>query len=229
VTGPNPRPAGCVTYAREPAGAPRSVRPPTLEVTVETVAKPAELLALHDVTEELFGTLQGWFAVPTQLEIDLTDVDSAVAQLADPVAIAGLAMRKLQALRLLAQPGVRTSTDVVVTIVQDLDRALAQAPTMRLHRAAAAADWDAEFADLLDGGADAAAAVADPALEGTPSSTPGDDDATTGDTSGGDGDVPVEDTGGDPEVRRFRELHGRLHAAARAVVEASDGEIRYLL
>jgi hypothetical protein len=202
------------------------VRPPTLEATVETVAKPAELLALHDVTEELFGMLQGWFDVPTRLEIDLSDVDSAVAQLADPVAIAGLAMRKLQALRLLAQPGVRTSTDVVVTIVQDLDRALAQAPTMRLHRAAAAADWDAELADLLDGGADVAAAVADPSHDGSSSSAPG-DDAVTDDTSGRD--AVAEAAGGDPVVRRFRELHERLHAAARAVVEASDGEIRYLL
>jgi hypothetical protein len=202
------------------------VRSPTFETPVDTVAKPAELLALHDVTEELFGTLQRWFEVPTRLEIDLTDVDSAVAQLADPVAIAGLAMRKLQALRLLAQPGVRTSTDVVVTIVQDLDRALAQAPTMRLHRAAAAADWDAEFADLLDGGADAAAAVVDPASGASPSSV---DHDSTGHAPGADAASAGSGTGDDPEVRRFRELHGRLHAAARAVVEASDGEIRYLL
>jgi hypothetical protein len=33
----------------------------------------------------------------------------------------------------------------------------------------------------------------------------------------------------DPEVARFRELHGRLHEALDAVVEASDGEIRYFV
>jgi hypothetical protein len=167
---------------------------------VETIPKPPELLALHDVTDELFETLRGWFDVPDEVRLDLAGIDSAVAQLADPVAIAALAMRKLQALRLLAQPGVRTSTDVVVTIVQDLDRALVQAPTMHLQRAAAAADWDAELAGLLDDASEVASPL--PVV-------------------GGDEE--------DPAVTRFRDLHGRLHAAARAVVDASDGEIRYLL
>jgi hypothetical protein len=178
---------------------------------VDTVSKPPELLALHDVTEELFATLRSWFEVPDRVELDLAAIDSAVAQLADPVAIAALAMRKLQALRLLAQPGVRTSTDVVVTIVQDLDRALVQAPTMYLQRAAAVADWDAELAGLLDDGA-----------------APTDDGAAPTD----EGAVPLPVPGGDdedPVVTRFRDLHGRLHAAARAVVDASDGEIRYLV
>lgn len=176
---------------------------------METVAKPAELLALHDVTEELFDTLRAWFDVPDAVTLDLTGIDSAVAQLADPVAIAALAMRKLQALRLLAQPGVRTSTDVVVTIVQDLDRALLQAPTMRLHRVAADTDWDAELADLLDGsgGAADAGAAADGEAPTAPSSPDDEDPATT----------------------RFRQLHLRLHEAARAVVAASDGEVRYLV
>ncbi len=57
-------------------------------------------------------------------------------------------MRKLQALNLLATPGVRTTTDVVVYIVSDLDRALVQAPVMRLRLAAEVTDWDAELAWL---------------------------------------------------------------------------------
>ncbi|MTV26889.1 hypothetical protein FTX61_15915 [Nitriliruptoraceae bacterium ZYF776] len=169
---------------------------------METVPKPPELLALHDVTAELFDTLKDWFEVPDAVALDLGHVDSAVSQLGDPVAIAALAMRKLQALRLLAQPGVRTSTDVVITIVQDLDRALVQAPTMHLKRSVETTDWDAELEELL--GAEAPA-----------------DDAT-----------PLEDVpaGEDPpEVVRFRTLHGKLHLAVRAVVEASQGEIRYLL
>ena len=96
----------------------------------------------------MFAILRTWFDVPPRVTLDLVDVDSAVAELGDPVMIAALAMRKLQALHLLATPGVRTTTDVVVTIVQDLDRALVQAPVMRLRLAAEATDWDAELAWL---------------------------------------------------------------------------------
>ena len=116
--------------------------------SVPAIAKPDELLALHDVTEELFDTLRAWFDVPSQITFDLADIDSAVRELGDPRLIAAFAMRKLQALRLLATPGVLTTTDVVVSIVSDLDRALLQAPAMRLKVAAAETDWDAELAGL---------------------------------------------------------------------------------
>lgn len=168
---------------------------------METIDKPDELLALHGVTEELFDTLRDWFDVPATVPIDLTDIDSAVEELGDPQMIAALAMRKLQALRLLATPGVRTSTDVVISIVQDLDRALVQAPSMHLRRRAAAADWDAALADLTDAQESSAAAS---------------------------GDAPRGADDEDPEVVRFRSLHRQLHMAVRAVVEASDGAIRYL-
>jgi hypothetical protein len=112
------------------------------------IGKPDELLALSAVAEELFDTLRRWFDVPTRVTLDLSEVDSAVAELGDPVLVAAMAMRKLQALHLLATPGVRTTTDVVVAIVQDLQRALIQAPSMRLKLAAAATDWDAELASL---------------------------------------------------------------------------------
>ena len=97
----------------------------TVVVDAPVLPKPSELLALHDVTEELFDTLKRWFDVPASVALDLSAVDAVVHEMADPVMIAALAMRKLQALHLLATPGVRTSTDVVVTIVQDLARALA--------------------------------------------------------------------------------------------------------
>jgi hypothetical protein len=129
----------------------------------EPVPKPDELLALHQVTAELFATLKDWFDVPAAVTIDVAEVDSAVAELGDPQMIAALAMRKLQALHLLATPGVRTTTDVVVAIVNDLDRALVQAPNMRLKRRAAATDWDAELARLEDGVIDAAGTPADAA------------------------------------------------------------------
>ena len=38
--------------------------------------------------------------------------------------IAAMAMQKLQALHLIATPGVLTTTDVILAIINDLDRAL---------------------------------------------------------------------------------------------------------
>lgn len=168
---------------------------------MEVVAKPRELLALHSVTAELFETLKEWFDVSDSVALDLSDVDAAVAEMSDPQMIAALAMRKLQALHLLSTPGVRTSTDVVVTVVQDLTRALVQAPNMRLHRAVEHTDWDAALAELTGAGE-----------EGSDEEGPGVLDAD-------------ED---DPEIARFQELHAALHAAANAVLEVSEGEIVYL-
>jgi hypothetical protein len=127
----------------------------------EDLAKPDELLALHDVTTELFELLRRWFAVPDEVYLDLAEIDSAVREMGDPVMIAALAMRKLQALHLIATPGVRTTTDVVIVIVQDLDRALIQAPTMRLRLAAETADWDAALLELETGESEEAPASAD--------------------------------------------------------------------
>ena len=165
---------------------------------VETVPKPDELLALGSVTAEMFAMLRQWFEVPERITLDLREVDSAVAELGDPHLVAAMAMRKLQALHLLATPGVRTTTDVVVTIVQDLQRALLQAPSMRLKVAAEAADWDAELASLA-----------------APDAMATDDAPNT--------------TDADPEVDRFRVLHALLVAAVEAVLQVSEGEIRYLV
>jgi hypothetical protein len=162
----------------------------------EAIPKPDELLALHDVTEDLFGILRRWFDVPASVPLDLADIDSAVVELGDPEMIAALAMRKLQALRLLATPGVRTTTDVVVAIVNDLDRALLQAPDLRLRRQAAGTDWDAALEQL-----------------------------SIGEAAGDDDEVDNGETF-DEEVALFRTLHQQLHEAAIAVVEASQGEIR---
>lgn len=184
--------------------------------------KPDALLALHGVTSELFSILRAWFEVPPRVTIDLQEVDSAVRELGDPVMIAALAMRKLQALHLLSTPGVLTATDVVVSIIGDLDRALVQAPNMHLRRAAATTDWDAELAGLeteLDLGVpevDSAGASDDPALGSGSRVTPSHPSARS--------------SGIDPReagIERFRVLHAVLHEAARAVLEASEGEIRY--
>lgn len=161
-------------------------------------SKPDELLALDSVTTELFDTLRAWFGVQPVVSLDLTTIDSAVAELGDPTMIAAMAMRKLQALNLIATPGVRTSTDVVIAIIQDLDRALLQAPSMALSVQAESTDWDRALADLADGAAEAA-----------------------------DVDQGAEGDEFDAAVERFRVLHMAVHEALEAVVRASDGEIRY--
>lgn len=182
---------------------------------MEALDKPDELLALHDVTAGLFDTLRDWFDVPEQVSLTLGDVDAAVTELSDPVMVAALAMRKLQALRLLSQPGVRTTTDVVVSIVQDLDRALLHAPSLHLERRARLADWDAALEELTTG------AEMDPGAD----PVPGDGASDGTEPSGG----AAADLADDAETERFRHLHGRLHEALRAVIEASDGQIRYFV
>ena len=111
-------------------------------------------------------------------------------------------MRKLQALRLLATPGVRTSTDVVLAIVNDLERAMVQAPS------------------------DAAQAAGRAPSTGTPRWP--ELEQAEHPSRATRGLAASEATEADPEADRFRELHLRLHQAAIAVFEAGDGEIRLL-
>lgn len=115
---------------------------------MEEIPKPRELLAVRGAVEELFALLRSWFLVPEAVTIDLRAIDSAVAELGEPRLVMAMAMRKLQALHLLTTPGVVTTTDVVLTVIQDLERALLQAPAMHLRDTAASTDWDAELAAL---------------------------------------------------------------------------------
>lgn len=186
----------------------------------EELPKPRELLAAHEACEELFALLQQWFAVPEQVTIDLSGVDSAVAELTDPQLVMAMAMRKLQSLRLLTTPGVVTTSDVVLTVIQDLERALLQAPTLHLKRLAAEVDWDAELAAL---------GVRPPAeddAEDADEDAPGDADRAS--------EAPAEEErtaphpGVQDEVARFRAHHATLHEAAKAVLHVSDGRIRRL-
>jgi hypothetical protein len=167
---------------------------------MDEIAKPRELLAARTSAEVLFGLLRAWFGVSEEVTIDLRAVDSAVAELGEPQYVMAMAMRKLQALHLLTTPGVRTTTDVVLTVIQDLERALIQAPNMHLRREAAEADWDAALAAL--------------------------------DSPAGPADHPQAGHGADDEpdeIVTFRRHHAALHEAARAVLRASDGQIRTLV
>ena len=120
------------------------------EYEIEALPKPDEVLALHSITADLFDLLRSWFVIPDKIVLDLTEVDSAVLELGEPNMIAAMAMRKLQALNLIATPGVLTATDVVVSLVNDLNRALIQAPSMYLSQKADSVDWDNAFATLED-------------------------------------------------------------------------------
>ncbi|MGH3666034.1 MAG: hypothetical protein ACRDU8_08110 [Egibacteraceae bacterium] len=164
---------------------------------MEEIPKPSELLAARGAAEALFDLLRDWFDVPDSVRLDLGAVDSAVAELGDPQLVMAMAMRKLQALHLLTTPGVRTTTDVVLTVIQDLERALLQAPNMHLRVAAESTDWDAALHELAPG--------ADP------------DDL--------DGAATLDED----EIEAFHRHHAALHEAARAVLHASDGEIRTLI
>jgi hypothetical protein len=166
---------------------------------MEEIDKPRELLAARTSAETLFSLLRAWFEVPDRVTLDLRGVDSAVEEMSDPQLVMAMAMRKLQALHLLTTPGVRTTTDVVLTVIQDLERALLQAPSMHLKHEAAETDWDAALA----------------ALKGQEPVDPGGDP---------EGSTPAAD-----EIETFRRHHAALHEAARAVLHASDGQIKALI
>lgn len=118
---------------------------------MDRIPKPAELVAARQASVTLFTTLRRWFDVPERVALDLRAVDSADGQLVDVQFVMAMAMRKLQAFHLLTAPHVATTTDVVLTIVQDLERALQLAPRARLRREAARTDWDAELVALGEG------------------------------------------------------------------------------
>ena len=92
--------------------------------TLPPLPKPTELLAVHGIAIELFTTMKRWFIVPDRITLDLSSIDAATREMGNPTMIAALALRKLQALALIATPGVHTTTDMVINMIQDLDRAL---------------------------------------------------------------------------------------------------------
>ena len=86
--------------------------------------KPPELLSLYAAIPEAFGTLKEEFQVPDTYELVLHHVDAAEPFLRNTLDIAAITMRKIQALRWVAKPGVETTNDIVVTLAADLLRSL---------------------------------------------------------------------------------------------------------
>ena len=165
---------------------------------MDPIPKPHELLAAREPAQDLFAQLRSWFGVGTRVTLNLEAIDSAVAELGDTQLVMAMAMRKLQAFHLLTTPGVVTTTDVVLTVVQDLERALVQAPRAYLRNAAAAADWDAALAAIEEPGDEAALHAARSGLV-------------------------------DEAMAAFARNHQALRAAARAVLQVSEGQIRTLI
>lgn len=90
----------------------------------EDRAKPAELVNLYAATSAAFTILKQEFQVPDTYELALQDVDAAEQRLTSTVDIAAITLRKVQALRWVAKPGVETTNDIVVALAADLLRAL---------------------------------------------------------------------------------------------------------
>lgn len=86
--------------------------------------KPSELVSLYAAIPAVFRTLKEEFQVPDTYELALCHVDAAEPFLRNTVDIAAITMRKIQALRWVAKPGVETTNDIVVTLAADLLRSI---------------------------------------------------------------------------------------------------------
>ncbi|MGH3831808.1 MAG: hypothetical protein ACRDRS_15400 [Pseudonocardiaceae bacterium] len=92
-------------------------------ITEDDRPKPPELVSLYAATSDMFRTLKEEFRVPDTYELMLHDVDAAEPVLRSTLDIAAITMRKIQALRWVAKPGVETANDVVVALAADFLRA----------------------------------------------------------------------------------------------------------
>lgn len=93
-------------------------------ITEDDRPKPAELLELFESSSVAFSIVKEEFQVPDTYALALHDIDAATPLLTETRDIAAITMRKIQALRWVATPGVETANDVVVTLAADLHRAL---------------------------------------------------------------------------------------------------------
>lgn len=88
------------------------------------VPKPQSLLDLHEPMADLFELVRHAFGVPRSYQLSLAHVDAAEEEMYDTLALASLALRKVQALRHVSRPEVRTAVHVFVSLVSELGTAL---------------------------------------------------------------------------------------------------------
>jgi len=92
------------------------------------ITKPMELVEVIEPTSTLFELLGKWFNVPGEYEIKLASVDEPSPDIESPEGVTAFAMRKLQALRHAATPGVPAASDVIVALIMEIERALEETP-----------------------------------------------------------------------------------------------------
>lgn len=112
------------------------------------LAKPGQFVDAAAACAAIFANLRSWFDVGPTLTADISTIDSptVVRELHDPQLVAAFAMRRLQALHHLAEPGVKTTVDVIVHNLDAVLRALIEAPGKHLTRRAEGLDWDLAWA-----------------------------------------------------------------------------------
>lgn len=90
-------------------------------VTVQ-VKKPPMVLNVREAVEPLFRLTSKWFHVDGHYRFDLSSVELSEDELYDVVAIAAVAMRKMQQLRHVTKAAVPIASDIVLTLISELER-----------------------------------------------------------------------------------------------------------
>ena len=93
------------------------------------IPKPDSFLALHTVAEKLFNTLRKWFDVQPNVTIDLTEIDSAITELGESEMIVH-GNAKTPSATFDRNSRSFNHNRCILAIINDLDRALLQAPSM---------------------------------------------------------------------------------------------------
>lgn len=92
----------------------------------EPEPKPDDLVALRKPLESLFDVLKKSASVGDCHTFQLDAVDCADQTLSDRSEVAAFTLRKIQALRYAATPGVRTTNSVIMFLAADLNLALTE-------------------------------------------------------------------------------------------------------
>jgi hypothetical protein len=91
---------------------------------VDRKAKPQSLLDLYEPMADLFDLIKGAFEVGESYLLSLAHVDAIEGELHDTTPLAAFTLRKVQAMRHVARPGIQTSVGTVVSLVSELTAAL---------------------------------------------------------------------------------------------------------
>lgn len=105
----------------------------------DATPKPPDLVALRRPLESLFITIKESAEVPDSHTFDVASVDCADEALRARSGVAAFTLRKIQALRYVATPGVLTKHSVIVLLAADLNISLTELAAEALSRGHVAA------------------------------------------------------------------------------------------